>query len=330
MIWIRILDMDGFSWSLFPWLSVFLLWHLRQSHVFGYRCWILRSCDLDSRKSPPTHWKRAHNSILGQVFCRIQRAEELWMILSVTSFVILLHLQTPLCFLQLLRPSPPSHHAFLYSFFVLPPNSSLHLSLLKILSFVFLPLPLPCIFSSPLFPLLSSFLFIFPLSLSLHPPLPSWCPFCLSFPSATQPQDKLTNASLVMYSQLPALPSSTASGEEGGGRLCQWITVVWIHWLHFHTIVLWFSVFTFMWMQRWTGGGLSQLGRYPTPVSRESLGSHDTILKWVSLLFQMRMDCWVLTWGAGSKVNVVRLKLDDEHLNLSGVHSAHIDHEQSV
>lgn len=64
---------------------------------------------------------------------------------------------------------------------------------------------------------LSSFLFVI-LPLSLHPPLhplPSFRSFPLSLPSATQPQDKWTNASPVIYSLLPPPPSSTAWGEEG-------------------------------------------------------------------------------------------------------------------
>lgn len=81
----------------------------------------------------------------------------------------------------------------------------------------------PSILSSylPPFPLPSSVLISlrYPSSLPLLYPPPPFFSFFSSFSSATQPQDKWTDASLVIYSLLPPPPSSTAWGEEEGGGM---------------------------------------------------------------------------------------------------------------
>lgn len=107
-----------------------------------------------------------------------------------------------------LRPPHPLFFCFLVPLLHLLPPSSPPL----------FPLFYPIIFLLPL-----SFLPPFPLPSSVlislrYPPIPpphSFILFSLSLPSATQPQDKWTNALLVIYSLLPPPPSSSAWGRGG-------------------------------------------------------------------------------------------------------------------
>lgn len=140
--------------------------------------------------------------------------------LSLSPYVSLTYFCHPFahCFSFSPTPSSPFFNIF----------SSLHsLQPSVFLPFIFLSpiifLLSPSILSSylPPFPLPSSVLISlrYPSSLPLLYPPPPFFSFFSSFSSATQPQDKWTDASLVIYSLLPPPPSSTAWGEEEGGGM---------------------------------------------------------------------------------------------------------------